>query len=308
MSLNEKVEETKVATENETAPQMEIDSTEGEKALLAIKPKLLAIPSSDVRQFKVNATSAVGIGLAYDHAYSEDRDLFSKTFNKEVFDPAAYDDMGQRAKGFWQADILMRQEINSEAPFRLLIMAAKPLRSKLMRAATYLWGDDPELGDVVAHIRTGNGHANNADDMGSLATLFNEHWDKAEGKCDVTLEDIAEAESLGASILQAMSPSSKEEVDNVRDLRNRAAEYLRRGIEELREGASYIYRNNPTKRDRYPSMFIRRRRKASNGKANGETASDSNPTPPTVETEGSNPSPGDVSPQSPNIGAISQTG
>ncbi len=46
-------------------------------------------------------------------------------------------------------------------------MAAKPLRTKLMRAAMYLWGDDHELGDVVAHIRTGNGHANKAEAIGA---------------------------------------------------------------------------------------------------------------------------------------------
>ncbi len=172
----------------------------------------------------------------------------------------------------------------------------------------YLWGDDPELGDVVATIRTGNGYANKADDLGSLATLFTEHWARAEGKCEVILEDIAEAESLGASILQAMSPSSKEEVDYVRDLRKRAAEYLRRGIEELREGASYIYRNNQAKMDRYPSMFFRKKRKASNGKTNGEAASVSNPKAPTVETEGSDLSTGGGYPQSPNTGAISHTG
>jgi hypothetical protein len=47
----------------------------------------------------------------------------------------------------------MRQAVNTEGPFRLLVSEAKPLRENLMKAALYLWGDDEELGDVVAHIR-----------------------------------------------------------------------------------------------------------------------------------------------------------
>ena len=134
---------------------------------------------------------------------------------------------------------------------------------------------------MVANIRSGNGYANKADDLGSLATLFTEHWARAEGKCEVILEDIAEAESIGASILKAMIPSGSEVFDDMRGLHSRAAEYLRRGIEELRDGASYIYRNNPSEMDRYPSLFFRKKRKAMNGKTNGDTTSDSDAPPPT---------------------------
>jgi hypothetical protein len=268
----------------ETVPA-EIDSREGESALEEVKGRILAIPSSEVRQLKVSATSAVGIGLAYARSYAEDRPLFARTFTEKAFDTAEYDNLAERAKAFWQADILMRQETNSEGPFRLLVTAAKPLRTKLMRAASYLWADDPELGDVVSHIRSGNGYANRADDLGSLATLFTEHWARAEGKCDVTLEDIAEAESVGADILRAMSPSRSEAYDDMRSLRNRAAEYLRRGIEEVRAGAAYIYRDSPGEMERYPSLFAGRKRKSGNGKANGDAAGDSLAPPAAQENE-----------------------
>jgi hypothetical protein len=169
----------------------------------------------------------------------------------------------------------MRQELSSEGPFRLLVLEAKPLRTKMMKAASYLWGEDPELCDVVAGIRKGHGYANKADDLGSLATLFTEHWQRADGQCGVTLEDIARAEELGARILKSMSPSRNEVFDDARSLRQRAAEYLRRGIEEVRSAASYIFRNDPKEMKRYPSLFIRRRKKATNGKPSSEPVADS---------------------------------
>ena len=250
----------------EDEPGAGLDVEEAESALAGLRQAIIAIPKSEVRPLKAATTSAVGIGLAYARAYAEDRALFERTFTIEAFDPLGYDDLADRAKAFWRADIAMRQELSTEGPVRLLLMEAKPLRLKLMKAATYLWGDDPELSDVVAHIRKGNGYANKADDLGRLASLFAERWSEVEGKCDVNEEDIARAEALGAEILQAMSPSRVEMLDDARGLRNRAAEHLRRGIEDVRDAASYVFRKKPEEMERYPSLFTRSRRKVSNGK------------------------------------------
>ncbi|MFO8073157.1 MAG: hypothetical protein R6V85_14895, partial [Polyangia bacterium] len=68
--------------------------------------------------------------------------LSASSFKPQAFDPAEYDDIGERAKAFWQADIQLRQELNVEGPFRALVQTTKRLRSKLMRAASYLWSED----------------------------------------------------------------------------------------------------------------------------------------------------------------------
>jgi hypothetical protein len=100
--------------------------------------------------------------------------------------------------------------------------------------------DDMEPTDVLNRIRKGNEHSNDADDMGSLATLFTERWDTYEGLCNITLEDITRAEAVGADILQAITPPRKHPCDNVRTLRNEAAWYLREAIEEVRAAAAYF--------------------------------------------------------------------
>ena len=256
--------------DDEVIPETELDAQEAENTLASLKSVLMAIPAAHVRLLKVSATSAVGVGLAYAQAYAEDRPVFAQAFRTAVFDVFAYDNMSDRAKAFWRADILMRQLLNSEDPLRMLMIEAKPLRIKLMKAAIYIWGDDPELGDVIATIRSGATNVNKADDLGSLGTLFTEHWDRAQGKCDVTLEDIAEAERLGARILQATISTPTGAAYDVRNLRHRAAEYLRQGIEDVRAAAGYIFRNDEKSRERYPSLFIRKRKKNGNGKTTVE--------------------------------------
>lgn len=267
-----------------------VDAEEAKTALAALTPTLKAIPSSEVRLLRVGTTTAVGIGLAYARAFSEDRDRFVQALNPDEFDPVEHDNLAERAKAFWRADIQMRQELGSEGSLRFLLAEAKPLRVRMTKAATYLWGEDGDLGEVVGEIRRGQGHANHADDLGALAELFSEHWDEADGKCDVTLEDIARAETLGAEILELLSPSKAKEIDDARNLRNRAAEHLRRGIENIRDAASYVFRNEPALIERYPSLFVHTRKRKTNGKGNDEVNPDSTVIPPTGEQEGPEPS------------------
>jgi hypothetical protein len=131
---------------------------------------------------------------------------------------------------------------------------------------------------------------NRADDLGALAQLFTEHWDKAEGKCDVGLDDIARAEELGAEILEALSPSAVKEINAARDLRRRAAEYLRRGIDSIRDVASYAFRNSPRQMDRYPSLYVNRGNRKPNSKNDQAESSESEPEATTTPPESSEPS------------------
>jgi hypothetical protein len=104
-------------------------------------------------------------------------------------------------------------------------------------------------------------------------------------QCPVTLEDVARAKVLGADILQALSPTRSKDLDEAKDLRQRAAEHLRRGFEEVRAAALYVFRNNESRLERYPSMFVLRRKRSSSSAADDEESAGSGSTPPGPETE-----------------------
>ncbi|MCP4603862.1 MAG: hypothetical protein GY847_25640 [Proteobacteria bacterium] len=254
------------------------DEMEGDKALEEIRSELEKIPANEVRKLTASTTQVVGIGLAYAQSYKEDRGLFQGTFIKEAFDVRSYDNMEKRANAFWHLDILKRQTEGSLGPVQSLLEVGVPLRAKLLKGAFYLWEDHAAIGDLLAQIRAGNGHANSADDLGSLATLFHDHWKEAAGRCSITKEEIVEARRVGAAILRAKSPIKTKELDEICDLRYRAGEYLRRGIEDIRAGAYFIHRGNPEALDRYPSIFARIKRSRQNEK-NGKNDQEIEQTP-----------------------------
>jgi len=288
-------EETVDPTGGEETAAETVDAEEAKTALAALKPTLMAIPASEVRLLRVGTTTAVGIGLAYARAFTQDRETFAELFTKAAFDVDAHDDLAERAKAFWRADIQMRQELGAEGSIRALVEEAKPLRAKLMKAATYLWGDDPDLSVVLTDIRKGQKHVDHADDLGALAELFTEYWNQAEGNCGVSPEDISRAEVLGAGILEALSPSNAKEIDEARDLRLRAlrlraAEHLRRGIDNIRDAACYAFRGSPRQLERYPSLFVNRGKKKSNGRNGTALSSEPEAEAPSTGPELSEPS------------------
>jgi hypothetical protein len=266
----ETTNETKTTVEAEIqTPRAFFSKVQGEAALEAIMPYLDDIQPDQARKLMVSPAMLVSLGLSYANQYSQDRGLFLKTFNKEVFDVEEYDNIADRAKGFWQADIKLRQLREEQGPIAALMEQAKPLRAKLLKAAEYLWSDDPSLGPIVAEIRSRQSYMNKGDDLGALATLFVEHWEDVQSKCAVTEEDVIRASDLGASILAAMGAADSTEVSDVRETRNLAAEYLRRGIEAIGAAAAFAFRNDPESLNRYPRLSIGKKKQ--NGKQNGDS-------------------------------------
>jgi hypothetical protein len=260
-------------------PEIGFEPQEAESALAALKPTLLSLPPSELRPFPVAVAPAVGLGLAYGEAFAEDRDRFAAAIQPEEFDSGEHADLKLRAMAFWKADIQMRQELNANGPFKTLVLEAKPLRKKLLKTASFLWGDHPELGDVVLAIRKGQGYQDMADDLGALHELFTDHWGEAENQCPVTSDEVARAKVLGADILQALSPTRSKELDEAKDLRQRAAEHLRRGLEHVRDAAKYVFRRDATALERYPSLFVLRRRPRPGSSTGSEATTSVDPTP-----------------------------
>jgi hypothetical protein len=242
------------------------DSMEGETALEAIRPFLGRIPPGEIRRLTVSPQTLVRVGLIYARLYGEDRYIFEKYFSKEVFDAAELDNIGDRVKGFWQADIMLRQALDAQGPLEALLMKSAPLRTNLLKAAEYLWSDDPGLCGIVADIRSGHSHVNKADDLRSMAALFAEHWEQVENRCDVTKEDVVRADDLSARILEIMDTAGNAEISDLKRTRDTCSEYARRGIEDIRAAAAFAYRKDQERLNRYPTFALGKKKKKTNGK------------------------------------------
>ncbi|MBN2530389.1 MAG: hypothetical protein JXR76_28635 [Deltaproteobacteria bacterium] len=270
------------------AQELTIDFTNSKEKLEALYDTLMAFDKGEVRQFNMSVPAVMPHALKMFKSFTHDRDIFAATFEPAAFNVAAYDDFATRLGALWHADILLNQATAPLASVAVLIEASKPLYRKLAKSAQYLWGDDESLGKVVASIREGQGHMDQADDLARYAVLFEENWADAEGKCDVTKADVTQAREYSVQILNAMADKTDSSISDLRDLRNRAGEYVRRAVDDIRDAALYVFRKDGDVNDRYPSLFtgrIERRRKAAKSKVDAAATVSEDPSTPVVLIE-----------------------
>jgi len=290
MSLNETVEEKKatVSTGNNTQeeekdnPYEEVMTGIIEPAVLPMIPSsgalkglmdlVMAIPADRVRKLGVSVPQAVAAGRHYARCYAEDRAAFVQALNPCVFDPASHDNMAKRAEALWEADILLEKTEENNDDVTRISDQARRVKRRLLRTAEYLWGDDRDRMEMVSIAKNGNSYMDLADNIFTLYHLFIENWDEVNSRSDVTEEELNSAHALGNQLLDAIGPSRDEMVKAVQDLRDRAGEYLRQGIDDIGTAAGFIFRNDPKHLSRYPNLgSLRRRRKTDTEKRSNGT-------------------------------------
>ena len=246
-----------------------------DKALQKIMPEVLAIPASEIRKYVASIVYVVALSMRILRAFTEDRERIASLFSPQGFLPKAYDNLIERIKGLWQADVLYRQGVEGKRPGLELMERARRAWHKLIRDAEYVFGNDPDRKEIVADLRSGRGTLDKADDLLSLSVLFSNHWDEIKDRCDVSREEIDEARSLALRIIEIVSPQvNVNELEELRAVRNGAFEYLRRGIDDIRAAAAFAFRDEPSRLKCYPSIFTHqknRRRTTKNGNGATET-------------------------------------
>ena len=251
------------------------------ETLEKLLPILLALDTAAVRRFTMTVPEAVASGIRIWRSYLADKADIVTSFTKKGFDPEAVVDLPDRVSALWQADVRLKQARDPESAMEELLASAVPLHAKLARAAKYLFEDDENIWPVVADIRKGSGHMDRANDLARYSELFREHWETAAGNCNVSNQDLADAQSISTKILSAYTEASESKLKELSNIRNRAGEYLCQAVDAIRDAAAYHYRTDPNAMDRYPSLF-RYRKSQKRTEDDNETALET-PTP--VETE-----------------------
>ncbi len=262
------------AAENEVLKE-DFQDEDLDKALQIIMPEVLAIPAHEVRRHAASIVFVVALSMRILRAFTEDRERIASLFSPQGFLLKTYDNLIERIKGLWQADVLFRQGVEGKRPGLELMERARLAWHKLIRDAEYVFGNDPDRKEIVAELRSGRGTLNRADDLLSLSVLFTNHWDEIKDRCDVSMEEIDEARSLALRIIEIVSPQvNVNELEELRAVRDGAFEYLRRGIDDIRAAAAFTFRDEPSRLKSYPSLFSgkkNRRRASKNGNGATET-------------------------------------
>jgi hypothetical protein len=232
-----------------------------EKALARLASTICQIPENEARVLRVGVHTAVITGLRVAQSFAGDREQIAASFAPDAFDPAEHDDLEDRALALWHADLLLRDAGEQAGSSPDLLDQAKQMRARLLKAAEYLWNNDSELRDLVADIRSHRGRADMADDLARLRRLFVEHWPEAKASCSLTSKDLEQAKDLGKAVINALSRGEADELADLRLLRDRAAEHLRRGIDDVRAAAAFVFRDDPASLAKYPGLYSSRNRR-----------------------------------------------
>ena len=143
------------------------------------------------------------------------------------------------ALGVWYAHLLTAPRPTGSDRAQL-VERATHLRARLLKAADALADAgllDPQ---AVENIRKGAGHVDKANDLVALTALFVQHWDSIEKKTAITREQIEEAETLGPTLLVALSDSPDNKPDAALEARQRAFTLLARAYDEVRRAVHFV--------------------------------------------------------------------
>ena len=209
----------------------------------------------------------------------------------EEFDIGHVDRLESAALATWHASLSLRratvQSSGAQVPEDVSAEAVAT-KQRMMRVLAYHLGDNDEVVEQLADIRSGAGHLDLATDLMRLAELYEAHAETlAADTRHYRATDRDGARSLAMAIHQALGDGLDNERDEWAEYRARAWTFLVNTYEEVSALGRWIYRHDDAER-LFPSLYtIGRQRRRGNGsdESPGDEISDELPdTEPDTET------------------------
>jgi len=237
-----------------------IDPKHADEQLAGLKDTLLALDAKTLVPIRLDLLGVVTRALEVFAVAREDRGLFESTFKSFPLD--LIDNLETFALALWAAETQYRRlEAQNKAtmtrPDAQLLEECRALKSELLTAAAYTWRHDDIVKELLADIRRGTGFVDLADDLNRISDLYSARWSYANGKSEVTKDDVSRASELSTTLLKAVASRETDEVTKWADLRRRAWTNLSHSYDEIRIGATYIHRNDPSRLAAYPSFYVK---------------------------------------------------
>jgi hypothetical protein len=120
------------------------------------------------------------------------------------FDVKNLDHLQDYALGAWYAHLVALPQQSGPTAVAALDAEAIPLRENLLADAEALARRGLLDAEAVAHIRSGTGQVDRANDLVALSALFSANWSDVENKTAATDVEVARAGQLGPALLAAL--------------------------------------------------------------------------------------------------------
>ena len=236
------------------------DPAAGKRSLDALAPALDVIPETDLITLRVDVEAATyaSLGVAGFIASPDIHARFARLPEDEL-DPAHIDGLTPACFATLYALAEARTAGALETAARLpsdVVAEASEVEARMQTLCEYHFGDDPAIKPELDRLRPGNGHRDLANDLLGYARLYDLHPEvvKADPK-HYRPGDAARARELGGTIIQALSASMTPRARVAYDRYARAWTLLNRRYDEVRAAGLWLFRKDPLRDQRFPSLF-----------------------------------------------------
>lgn len=233
---------------------------EGKKALAAIAPSFAAIPVQevDVIRIDVEAAAYAALGVARfvqsDGVYEQLAELPKRSFDIRDVD---------NLRALCLATLFAHTEaqavgaLETEAKIPPSVVAeAMEVEKRMQTVCEYLLGDDPEIGPELDRLRPGSGHRDLLGDLKGYIRIYELRAPvvKTDPK-NYRPGDLRRAQELVAVLGQALSEGMTPRAREAYDACARCWTLLLRSYGEVREAGLWLFRKDPLRAQRFPSLF-----------------------------------------------------
>lgn len=242
------------------AEPVEYDHDEGKRALDRLAPEIDAIPESEVQAVRVDVQAALLSCLAV-AGFVRTPEVYAQfaRLPKEHFELGAVDSLGEtciatmasikaaRDAGVLEGEVAIPDEIAQEAA---------AVEGRMQKVCEYLLSDDPEIRGLLDDLRPGTGYRDLANDLIGYAEIY-------EARPAVVRRDpknyrpgdLARAKTLARMIMKAMSKKRSHQERDASATYARCWTLLLKRYEEVRSAGLWLFRKDPAKDKRFPSLF-----------------------------------------------------
>ena len=234
-------------------------------AFASVHAEILAVPDSALLRTNLSMERAARRGLAVAERI---RPLLPELAGLPDLDYHAVETMPSYALAVLHAHDLATEAPGPGTRLMELLAEATPLRELLLRGAELLALAGYVSGERVAAIRSGQGHADTADDLQALVRLYRETWGRVHDKVPVTKDMITRALTLSTELNLALGGRDLDDEDPLAErsdpahVRAQAFTLFVRAYDECRRGVAYLRWHHGDAMAIVPSLYPRRGRRA----------------------------------------------
>lgn len=235
---------------------------EARRSFEAMRPELEGLDESAIVILRVDpqraAATVLVIGLRDTTAAR--RAVFEYFAQQGVYDLTLLDRLPALAQTTWylrrQQEMAVYDASGAALPAPV-VAAAYETRGRMMIVLDYWLGDRPDISKRLAQLREGSGHQDLANDLETLAELYQRDDVRPfieQDRKNYRATDVADAERSAHRLMLSLGPDEEGDARRLTGLAQRAATLMVRAYEEHCECARFFFRKSENVAVTYPSL------------------------------------------------------